>query len=361
MNVSYFYDKKLEKVMLGIIKFFIKFYNNKINDYQREIISIYKGWSDINYFLLGLDKSLELIQGYTNKKTEILENILKKQYRYIFQINELDNIFRLVPAYNKNIVTYRGINICGSYTIENKLKNMVYALERSNIGKEFMFSIFLSTTIDPYIAIYNFLGQRPTNYEKVNNKYVNKLKTTCDDLFELFGKKYFLLMKINIPKGNKFLFLEAMGNREKSKKSVNIWENEILLPRNSILKLVKRYDVYMQMPKPSKYSVDNILHDKVKHNNLPTRVYEFDYVGYEDNNKKIEFDIYLEFNNKNKTYLKEIEKQVEDEFKNVIPKKTENEIKNETKPENEIKKSKKPKESKESQESKESKKNKKII
>ena len=338
MNISYFYDKKLEKIMLGIIKFFIKFYNNKITDYQRKIINIYKGWSSINYFLLGLDKSLELIRDYTNKKTEILEKILKKQYRYIYQINELDNMFRLVPAYNKNIVTYRGIDICSSFTIEYKLKNMIYALEKSNIGKEFMFSIFLSTSIDPYIAIYNFLGPRHSNYDKPNNKkYVNKLETTCDDLFELFGKKYFLLMKINIPKGNKFLYLDAigspMGTAQNSKKSVYIWENEILLPRNSKLKLVKRYDIYMQMPKPSKYSVDNILHDKVKHNNLPTRVYEFDYIGYEDNNKKIEFDIFLEFNNKNKTYLKEIEKKIEDEYKNIISKKTENE----TKPENETK------------------------
>jgi hypothetical protein len=342
MDVSYFYDKKLEKKMLEIIKFFIEFYNNNISSYQRKIIGYYKGWSTINYFLLDLDKSLELIKNYTDKKSEILENILKKNYRYIYQINELDNMFRLVPAYNKKIVTYRGINICGSYTIENKLKNMVYALERSNIGKEFMFSIFLSTSIDPYIAIYNFLSPRPAKYDKPNNKYVNKLETTCDDLFELFGKKYFLLMKINIPKGNKFLYLEALGYIENSKKSVHIWENEILLPRNSILKLVKRYDMYMQMPKPSTYSVDNILHNKVKHENIPTRVYEFDYVGYEDNNKKIEFDVFLGFN-QNKTYLKEIEKQVEDEFINSKKpenqnNKTKNEAKNEVK--NEISKNK---------------------
>ena len=79
MNISYFYDKKLEKIMLEIIKFFIKFYNNKITDYQRKIINNYKGWSSINYFLLGLDKSFEFLYDYTNKKTEILENILKKQ------------------------------------------------------------------------------------------------------------------------------------------------------------------------------------------------------------------------------------------------------------------------------------------
>ena len=238
MDVSCFYNEKLEKIMLEIIKFYKKFYDNNIVDYQRKIISIYKDWSDINYFLLGLDKSLELIHGYTEEKSKIIDKILKKQYRYIFQINELDNMFRLVPAYDKKLVTYRGINICGSSRIESKLKNMIYALERSNIGKEFMFSIFLSTSIDPYIAIYNFLGPKPSIFNKKiydndktdNKKYVNKLDTTCDDLFELFGKKYFILMKINIPKGNKFLYLEGITE---SKNLVYIWENEILLPRNS--------------------------------------------------------------------------------------------------------------------------------
>ena len=60
MDVSCFYNEKLEKIILEIIKFYKKFYDNNIVDYQRKIISIYKGWSSISYFLLGLDKSLEL-------------------------------------------------------------------------------------------------------------------------------------------------------------------------------------------------------------------------------------------------------------------------------------------------------------
>ena len=70
----------------------------------------------------------------------------------------------------------------------------------------------------------------------------------------------------------------------------------------------------MKMRKPKEYSANNILHNKVKHNNLPTRIYEFDYVGYEDTKQKIEFDVNLAFN-KNKSYLKKIAKEVEAEMK----------------------------------------------
>jgi hypothetical protein len=196
---------------------------------------------------------------------------------------------------------------------------MVYELERSNIGKEFMFSTFLSTSLDMNIAYYQFANPKWTYGETKNNnkKYINKLQTTCDDLVELFGKKYFLLMKINIPKGNKFLYLEFFANPSEKNKILNS-ENEVLLPRNSILKLVKRYDLHIKTRKPTEYLVNNILKNKVKHENLPTRIYEFDYIGYEDTNQKIELDVFLGFNNNNKTHLKKIVKEVENEMKNPI-------------------------------------------
>jgi hypothetical protein len=274
----------------------------------------------INNFLLGKDDSLkDLLYGHTNEKSQVLDKILKNKFKIVFFINELDNIFRIVPAYNKKIVTYRGLHICNRYPIEPNLKNMVYELERSNIGKEFMFSTFLSTSLDPYIAIYNFVIPKWTmSATSGNKKYINKLQTTCDDLFELFGKKYFLLMKINIPKGNKFLYLDIfpfMGGNVKN--NLEIEENEVLLPRNSILKLVKRYDLTMKMRKPKEYSANNILKNKLKHENLPTRIYEFDYVGYEDTKQKIDFDVDLVFN-QNKTYLKKIAKEVENEMKKPI-------------------------------------------
>jgi len=319
MNASEFYNENLEKEMLAIIKFFYKFYTNKITDVQHKAIFAYREMHYINNFLLGKDKSLDLMSGLTEEKSNVTDKVLKNQYKLVFQINELDNIFRIVPAYNKKIVTYRGLHICNRYPVEPNLKNMVYELERSNIGKEFMFSTFLSTSLDPYIAIYNFVIPKWTmSATSGNKKYVNKLQTTCDDLFELFGKKYFLLMKINIPKGNKILYLDIfqfMGGNVKN--NIAIDENEILLPRNSILKLVKRYDLTMKMRKPKEYSANNILKNKLKHENLPTRIYEFDYVGYEDTKQKIDFDVFLAFN-ENKSYLKKIAKEVENEMKKKI-------------------------------------------
>lgn len=312
MNASEFYNENLEKEMLSMIKFFYKFYTNKITGIQRKTISYYRGGYDINNFLLGKDKSLDLLTDHTKEKPQVLDNILKNKFKIVFFINELDNIFRIVPTYNKKIITYRGLHICNRYPIEPNLKNMVYELEHSNIGKKFMYSTFLSTSLDPYIAFYNFADPTWKDFSKKNNKrYVNKIQTTCDDLFELFGKKYFLLMKINIPKGNKFLYLDIfpfMGGNVIN--NLQIEENEVLLPRNSILKLVKKYDIKMKMRKPKEYSANNILHNKVKHENLPTRIYEFDYVGYEGTKHKIEFDVNLAFNN-----TKKIMKEVEDEMK----------------------------------------------
>ena len=318
MNTSEFYNENLEKEMLAIIKFFYKFYVNKITNYQRKTIFEYRNMYHINNLLLGKNDSLEdLLYGHTNEKSEVLDKILKNQFKLVFFINELDNIFRIVPAYNKKIVTYRGLHICNRHPIEPNLKNMIYELERSNIGKEFMFSTFLSTTLDSYIAFYKFANPTWKYNKNTNKKYANKLQTTCDDLFELFGKKYFLLMKINIPKGNKFLYLDIfpfMGGNVIN--NIAIEENEVLLPRNSILKLVKRYDLKMKMRKPKEYSANNILKNKIKHENLPTRIYEFDYMGYEDAKEKIDFDINLSFN-VNKTYLKKIAKEVENEMKKI--------------------------------------------
>ena len=319
MNASFFHNEKLEKEMLSIIKFYYNFYTKKFTDYQHKAISEYRRWYDINNYLLGKDKSLDLLSNYTQEKSKTIDEILKKVYKTIFYINELDNLFRIIPAYNKKIVIYRGLHICNRYPIEPNLKNMIYILERSKLGEEFMFSTFLSTSLDPYIAFYKFAVPDWSAEKKNNKKYLNKSEITCDDLFELFGEKYFLLMKINIPKGNKFLYLDIFPAYKEDyvENKIKIWENEVLLPRNSKLKLVKRYDQNMKMLKVDEYSVKNIFGNKVKHENLPFRIYEFNYIGYEDSNKKMELDISLEFN-KNKTYLKEIEKQAKDEIKNLL-------------------------------------------
>ena len=69
MNQSNLYNEKIEKEMLAIIKFFYKFYETKITDYQRKAIFAYRDMHYINYLLLGKDKSLEdLLHGTYPRK-----------------------------------------------------------------------------------------------------------------------------------------------------------------------------------------------------------------------------------------------------------------------------------------------------
>lgn len=192
MNASEFYNENLEKEMLSMIKFFYKFYTNKITGIQRKTISYYRGGYDINNFLLGKDKSLDLLTDHTKEKPQVLDNILKNKFKIVFFINELDNIFRIVPTYNKKIITYRGLHICNRYPIEPNLKNMVYELEHSNIGKKFMYSTFLSTSLDPYIAFYNFAD--PT-WKDFSKKIIKDMLTKFKQLVMIYlnysGKNIF--------------------------------------------------------------------------------------------------------------------------------------------------------------------------
>ena len=95
MNASEFYNEKLEKEMFAIIKFFYKFYSNKLSDYQCKAIRQYIRDYDINIFLLGKDISLkDLLYGHNSEKSQVFENILKYKFELVFCINELDNIFK---------------------------------------------------------------------------------------------------------------------------------------------------------------------------------------------------------------------------------------------------------------------------
>lgn len=207
---------------------------------------------------------------------------------------------------------------------------MVINFEKMELGTTFKFPTYLSTSLNINKSV-NFMGN-PSKIDKKKKGEIVKLGNDevkmCDNLARLFGEKYYFMMVINIPKGNKFIYLENFYKKD-DEVYINNWENEILLSRNSKLKLVKRYDQNMKMLKVDEYSANKILHNKVKHENLPFRIYEFDYIGYEDTKEKIKLDVFLDFN-QNKTYLKEIEKQVEDEI-----------IKKPTKKEKNIKKSKK--------------------
>lgn len=285
MDIKKFMD--VEKTSFQIIKFYIDFYMNKINQSESNALTNYKGsgYTDINYYLINNKFRVADYFYYnssSNNKTltgeqKQIKTQLKKYYNILFYIKEIDNIFKKIPIYNKNIIVYRGIN-----DINQQLKNIIYILETSKIGSTFVFPTYLSTSLNINTAI-NFSSKRlyksQMNMTK-NIRFNDKLDIGYEDIYKLFGEKKFFLMKINIPKSNKFIYLEHFNKHGKNILIEN-WEHELLLPRNCTMKLTKKYDeLFSQTFVSIKHKITDIMKDKVKY--IPTRVYEFDYEGYED-------------------------------------------------------------------------------
>lgn len=291
MDIKKFMD--VEKTSFQIIKFYVDFFMNKINLSESNALTNYKGdnwYPDINYYLINNKFKFDEYVFYNSNLNKTLTDDqkqikaqLKKYYKILFYIKEIDNVFKKIPNYNKNIMVYRGIN-----TKNQQLKNMIYVLETSKIGSTFIFPTYLSTSLNINTAI-NFSSKRLYKSQMNMTKNIrlnNKIDIGYDDIYKLFGEKKFFLMKINIPKGNKFIYLEHFNKHGKNI-LIESWEHELLLPRNCKLKLTKKYDELFPQTLQSiyrhesiKHKITDIIKDKVKY--IPTRVYEFDYEGYED-------------------------------------------------------------------------------
>ena len=278
----------VEKTSFKIIKFYYNFFMNKINVSESNALSNYKDSSiNINHYLINnkfkFDESVYYDSNQNNKTLtndqKQIKAQLKKHYKIVFYIKEIDNIYKKITPYNKNIVVYRGI-----YLGNQQIKNMIYVLEKSKIGSTYIFPTYLSTSLNINTAISfssRHLYKSRLNMNK-NITFNDKIDIGYEDIYKLFGEKKFFLMKINIPKGNKFIYLEHFN---KSGKNIVIetWEYEVLLPRNCKLKLTKKYDeLFSQTLYGSdiRHKITDIIKDKVKY--IPTRVYEFEYEGYED-------------------------------------------------------------------------------
>jgi hypothetical protein len=291
MDIKKFMD--VEKTSFQIIKYYIDFFMNKINLSESNALTNYKGdnwYPDINYYLINNKFKFDEYVFYNSNLNKTLTDDqkqikaqLKKYYKILIYIKEIDNVFKKIPNYNKNIMVYRGIN-----TKNQQLKNMIYVLETSKIGSTFVFPTYLSTSLNINTAI-NFSSKRLYKSQMNMTKNIrlnNKIDIGYDDIYKLFGEKKFFLMKINIPKSNKFIYLEHFNKHGKNI-LIESWEHELLLPRNCKLKLTKKYDELFPQTLQSIYRHDSIKHkitdiikDKVKY--IPTRVYEFSYEGYED-------------------------------------------------------------------------------
>ncbi len=285
MDIKKFMD--IEKKSFQIIKFYYVFYMNKLNVSESNALSYYKhlGYKNINHYLINNKFTFDYFnyERYPNNKTltneqKQIKSQLKKYYKILFYIKEIDNIFKKIPIYNKNIIVYRGI-----HESNRQIKNMIYIFETSNIGSIFIFPTYISTSLNINTAINfspNYLDKSLINMTK-NIRLNDNIYIGYDDIYKLFGEKKFFLMKINIPKGNKFIYLENINKNGKNIVIEN-WEYEILLPRNCKLRLTKKYDELFPQTlygmSKIKHKITNIIKDKIKY--IPTRVYEFEYEGY---------------------------------------------------------------------------------
>ncbi len=288
MDIKKFMD--VEKTSFQIIKFYYNFFMNKINLSESNALTFYKGvygYKDINYYLINnkfkFDDYFYYDSNQDNKTLtddqKQIKSQLKKYYKILIYIKEIDNIYKKIMPYNKNIVVYRGMKYNNQ-----QIKDMIYVLETSKIGSTFVFPTYLSTSLNIITSINfssNQLYKSQMNMTK-NIRLNNKIDIGYNDIYKLFGEKKFFLMKINIPKGNKFIYLEHFYKNGKNT-LINNWEHEILLPRNCKLKLTKKYDELFPQTLyglDTKHKISDIIKDKVKY--IPTRVYEFEYEGYED-------------------------------------------------------------------------------
>jgi len=285
---------QLEKKTFAIIKYFINFYLNKLNMSHLEALEYYKGsgYNPINNFLLTnkfksyffyhFSKNNDKKNNKNDKNDKLneldkeIKEVLINNYKLLFYIQDIDSIFRILPVYNKKITVFRGMHGCNK-----EMKDIIYILETSKIGSTFSIPTYISSSLDINKALAFSETQLFKSYIKKNMTVLGKKNIACNNIYNMFGDKLFCIMKINIPKNNKFIYLERIYKQNKSDFTIENWEHEILLPRNSKIKLVKKYDkLFSYTMDHTNYKIKNIIKDTVKY--APTRIYEFDYEGYDD-------------------------------------------------------------------------------
>lgn len=152
-------------------------------------------------------------------------------------INNIDLAFKQVPKLNDEIIVYRGLDI-QTYSDSRRKTLMLPSYK----GK---YSGFISTSHDINVAY----------------KFVNHTETTQKKILDMKGNKLYQhsILKITVPKNARVLYLGFP--------SINPEENEILLPRNSIMTVdsITRYNdttillnVHITLP-TKKFNLVNII------------------------------------------------------------------------------------------------------
>jgi hypothetical protein len=213
-------------------------------------------------------------------RNEFLNYIFNIIYKIVESITQIDKLFKIAPKTNKDVIVYRGLDF-ENKLMEEKISGSLLKLKK---GESYIFRNYLSTSLLNDYAL-KFL----------DSKFINKSSTQPKCCF----------FKIIIPKNTRILYMDTnviqnirfptiLGKRRiKDDIILAALEYEILLPRSSILKFIKRDIINGGIPKTCEISDIN----KGKINNI--YVYEFEYINVDKereafNLKKLNNPEYLE-------------------------------------------------------------------
>jgi hypothetical protein len=200
-------------------------------------------------------------------RNQFLDYIYEIIYKIVESITQIDKLFKISPKTDKDIIVYRGINFENRY-MEDKISGSLLKLKK---GESYIFPNYLSTSLLNDYAL-KFL----------DSKFINKSNTKPKCCF----------FKIIIPKNTRILYMDAniiqnirfpnISDKRRFKNDIILaaLEYEVLLPRSSILKFIKRDIISGGIPKTCEISDIN----KGKINNI--YVYEFEYITVDKNREQ---------------------------------------------------------------------------
>ena len=158
-------------------------------------------------------------------------------------------------------IVYRGISIDRKNFKQKKIYNDLHNLQPNDI---YSFDSFLSCSLMNMISF---------NFSKTSFVTNDNLSTCC-------------ILKINIPKGSKILYMDMekniYGSSKKPENTIFLWsEYEFLLPRAAILKFKDSFNISGFIPDIAPRSVF-----KNNHKITDLKILEFDFVGIKKIEKK---------------------------------------------------------------------------
>ena len=264
-------------------KKFNAFYKNQPIE-SLEKLKDYKifGYVDLNIFLYNrkilfldnprsLDDVLSSIFS-THKKLDreqirkaILNHIFMIIYNIVESITQIDQLFKIAPKTDKDMIVYRGLNFENRH-MEERMSASLLKLKKGDL---YTFPNYLSTSLLNDTAL-RFLKSKFTN--KSNSK-----PTCCFFKIIIPKNTRILYLDTNIIENIRIPFISEETRKRENHSMLKALEYEVLLPRSSILRFIQSNIISGGLPEMCQLS------DVKKGKINDIYVYEFEYIEIDKN------------------------------------------------------------------------------